>query len=526
MKKMFLLSSLIAFNMLYANPNYGGTLVFARTSDASLLDPAHVTDAESIYATRQIYDTLVRFKKGSTEIEPALAKSYEISEDGLTYIFHLREGVYFAPTKYFNEKVEMTADDVVFSLKRQFDENNPYHSITGSYDYWVSMGMNDVVKDVEKIDNYTVKITLKKNEAPFLANMAMDFMSIVSKKYADKLLSENKATDLNRYPVGTGPFVFVSWKKDDAIVLQANKNYWDDKKPYLDRLIIKVVPNASVRAAELKAGQIHIMDKPNFTELENLAKIENIKIEKKPGVNVYYMSMNMTKEWFKNPLVRQAINHAINKEAIIKTVYEDYARVAYSPVPISMWGFNENIKKYEYNPKKAKELLIKAGYPDGFSINLLSRPSQDSKKAAEAIQADLAKVGINVKIQNYDFTTYLKIIKNLEHDMSMNGWQGDNGDPDNFLYIMLSKNAIIKPAGNFSAWSNDEFDALITKAKEISNQKEREELYKKAQEIFGEESPWVTLANIYDIYPMQKNIEGFEVNNIGGLRFDTVWIKK
>ena len=525
MKKALLACFLFISTLLYAEPIQGGTLVFARNADSSLLDPGQITDAESLYVTRQLYDGLMKFKPGSTEVEPGLAKSYEVSEDGLTYTFHLREGVYFAPTSYFKERVEMTADDVVFSLKRQFDKSSPYHNSNITYDYWVSMGMDNIVKDVEKVDKYTVKITLKKHEAPFLANIAMDFAGIVCKKYADKLLEENKLDDLARLPVGTGPFYFVSWKKDDTIILNANKDYWG-QKPYLDRVVIKVIPNASVRAAELKIGSIHVMDRPNFSELDELSKNANIKILQDPGVNTYYVSMNQNKKEFQNPLVRQAFNHAINKEAIVKAVYEGYARVAYSPLPPTIWGYTDDIVKYEYNPTLAKELLVKAGYPDGFSVNLLSRPTPEGKKLAEAVQADLAKIGINVNIQNYDFTTYIKIIKNLEHEMAVNSWISDNGDPDNFLYTILSKNSINKPAMNFSVWSNDEFDAIVTKAKESLNHEERIELYKKAQQIFAKDIPWVTIANQSNVVPVLKKVQGFDIGNIWGRRFNIVWIEK
>lgn len=530
MKKMFLLSSLVAFNMLYANPVEGGVLVFGRSGDSSTLDPSKATDGESFYGTTQVYDTLVQFKLGSTEIEPALAKSYEVSEDGLTYTFHLREGVYFAPTKYFQERVEMTADDVVFSLKRQFDKNHPYNKVNGPHDYWSAMDMDNIVKDVEKVDKYTVKITLKKKEAPFLANMAMDFASILCEKYANELLAKNKASDITRYPVGTGPFVFVEWKKDDRMIFVANKDYWGGK-PHLDRLIIRVIPNPSVRAAELKAGQIQVMDFPNPAELKELEKNPNIKVLKKEGMNVGYMAMNQKRAEFKNPLVRQAINHAINKKAIVDAIYEGLGSVAHSPIPPSMWSYTNDITKYEYNPTLAKELLAKAGYPNGFKTNMWVLPVSraympDGKRVAEVVQADLAKIGIEAKITTYDYTTYLEKTKNLEHDLAFSGWIGDNGDPDNFLYTLLSKAAANLPANNYSAWENDEFNNLITKAKETSNHEERVKLYEEAQKVFAKDAPWVTIANAVNVVPMLNKVQGFEIDPVGKRRFNKVWIEK
>lgn len=187
MKKLLLAVLLLISSVAFAAPQYGGTLVFGRGGDSSTIDPAHATDGESFYASTAVYDNLVQFKYGTTEIEPALATSWDVSADGLEYIFHLRKGVKFHKTSYFKQDVELSADDVVFSLKRQFDPANPYNKVGGAYEYWSAMDMDNIVKDVVAVDKYTVKITLKKKEAPFIANMAMDFASIVSKAFADEL---------------------------------------------------------------------------------------------------------------------------------------------------------------------------------------------------------------------------------------------------------------------------------------------------------------------------------------------------
>ncbi len=533
MKKLFLAFVLLYTTLAFADvkPQYGGTLVFGRGGDATSLDPAHATDGESFYATRAVYNNIVEFKYGTTEVIPALATNWDVSKDGLEYVFHLRKGVYFEPTKYFKKKIEFTSKDVVFSLKRQYDPKNPYNKVGGAFKYWTAMDMSNIVDDIVAVDKYTVKFTLKKPEAPFIANLAMDFAGILSKDYADHLLKKGKQNDLSRKPYGTGPFVFMAWKKDDKMIFNANKNYWDGR-PYLDRLIMKVIPNNAVRAAELKAGQIHIMDFPNPAEVAELEKNPNIKLARQEGLNVGYLAYNTERKPFDNKLVRQAINYAINTQGIVDSVYEGLGTVAKNPIPPTIWSYNKNIKGYEYNPAKAKELLKKAGLENGFETNIWAMPvprpyNPNGKKVAEAIQADLAAVGIKAKIVSYDWGTYLKKCSMGEHDMVLLGWTGDNGDPDNFLHVLLSKHsAMTKPSQNRAFWKSDEFTALTDKAKVTADRATRTKLYEKAQVIFNEEAPWKTLAHSIVVEPMLKKVHGFKLDPTGKRRFKEVWLEK
>jgi len=495
------------------------------------MDPSHATDGESFYAASAIYDNLVQFKYGSTEIEPALATSWDISKDGLEYVFHLRKGVYFSKTKFFKAKSEFTSADVVFSLKRQFDANHPYNKTGGAFKYWSAMDMNNIVKDVVAIDKYTVKIILKKKEAPFIANLAMEFSMILSNDYANMLAKKNKKNNIHKKPVGTGPFIFKKWVKDDKIIYTANKNYWNGR-PYVDKLIFKVITNNAVRAAELKSGSIHIMDFPNPAEVKDLAKNKNIKLVKQEGLNVGWLAFNNDRKPFNNLLVRRAIRHAINTKGIVKSVYEGLGKVATNPIPPTMWSYNTALKGYEYNPEKAKALLKEAGFENGFETNIWAMPvarpyNPNGRKVAEAMQADLAKVGIKVKIISYDWGTYLKKSSNGEHDMVLIGWTGDNGDPDNFLNVLFSKHAAMtKPAQNRAFWKNDEFTALVDEAKITTNVEKRTELYKEAQLVFEREAPIHPIAHSIVVEPMLKKVHGFKLDPVGKRRFKEVWIEK
>jgi ABC-type transport system substrate-binding protein len=499
-------------------PKSGGVLIFGRSGDSVGLDPARETDGESFYAAEQIFDNLVEFKNGTTEVQPALAKSWEISDDGLEFIFHLEEGVKFHDGTPFN------ADAAVFSLARQFKEDHPYYDL-GPWKYWGYMDMSNIVEDVVAVDEYTVKMTLKKREAPFLANLAMDFAAMVSPAAFEKY-----GEDFKSNPVGTGPFTFVSWKKDDSIIVERNEDYW--RQPaYLDRLILRVIPDATARYLALQKGEIDVMDFPSPEDIAEMKADPEIKVIQQAGLNVGYLALNCEKEPFDNKLVRQAMNYAINKDEIITAVFGDAGTPAKNPLPPTMWSYNDDIEEYPYDPAKAKELLAEAGYPDGFSTDLWAMPVSrpyfpDGRKVAEIMQAQLKEVGIDAEIVSYEWGTYLDKTDTGEHSSALLGWTGDNGDPDNFLFVLLSIAAAEVPAGNIAFWKNEEFNNLILEAKETFDRDERTELYEQAQVIFHEEAPWIPVAHSVVTEPMQPYVMDFKLSPVGKRVFHQVWLDK
>lgn len=518
----------------------GGTLVFGSSGDACRLDPGDVTDGESIQRMDNIFEGLVEYKSGSTEIQPCLATSWETSKDGKEITFKLRHGV------KFHDGTDFNADAVVFSFARQYDSNHPYHQY-GEWAYWGYM-FSDIEK-VEKIDDYTVKIVLKRINASIMTSLAMFTVCIVSPTNAEKY-KENAF----KHPCGTGPFKFVEWVKDDHITLVANDNYWR-ARPKLDKLIFKVIPDPSARLMALQIGEIQGMEYPNPTDLDRIKADKNLKLMTQPGMNIGYMAMNTgygykdanengvrdpDEPWVKTPgyfepltkkRVRQAINYAIDKKSIVKNIYKGTAIVAKNGMPPFMLGYNNKIEDYPYDPKRAKELLAEVGYPNGFEVTLyvmpVSRPYMfDPPKIGEAIQSYLAAVGITVKFYQVDWATYLQETEAGKHQMCLLGWTGDNGDPDNFMNVLYGPNACsIGTAGNYAFYNDMRVQDLLSKALQTYDKEKRAEYYKKAQEMIHEDAGWVYLAHSVQSIVFRSNVHGYVLNPTSRKFFYPVWIE-
>lgn len=499
----------------------GGTLIFGRGGDSVGLDPANVTDGESFKVTRQIYDTLVQYKRENTDVIPGLAHSWDVSEDGKVWTFYLRKGIKFHDGTPFN------ADAVKFNFDRWMFPDNPYHT-GGDFAYWGAMfgGYPGVVNGVQVVDEYTVKFTLNSPLAPFLNNIAMPCFGIASptavKKYGE---------DFFKNPVGTSAFIFEEWIPDDKIVVKANQDYWGEG-PFLDKIIFRSIPDNAARFIELQAGTIDIADGINPDDVQFVERDKNLQLYLRPPMNVGYLSMNQLHKPFDNVLVRQALNHAINKEPIIDAFYAGLAEVAKNPLPPSVWGYNDDIVDYDYNPAKAKELLKEAGYPNGFTTELWAMPvprpyMPDGRKIAEAIQADLAVIGVKANIVSYDWGTYLQKAEAGEHDMCLLGWTGDNGDPDNFLYVLLDKdNAVIGSAQNNAFYRSDELHDMLIEAQQNPDMARRTELYRKAQELIHRDAPWVPLAHSTPPIAGKVYIQDYIPHSTSAEKLNNVWLDK
>ncbi|RJQ55257.1 MAG: ABC transporter substrate-binding protein [Desulfobacteraceae bacterium] len=515
---------------LAQTPKKGGTLVFGRGGDTVGLDPAYETDGNSFMICDNVFEALVAYKDESTDVEPSLATSWTISPDGLTYTFKLRQGVKFHDGTPFN------ADAVVFSIGRMMKDRKLKFSGKAldvpkqerPPEYWVSMEMDNTVDSIEAADEYTVVFKLKRIEAPFIANMGMDFADIISPTAFMK-----DPAGFVRKPVGTGPFKFVNWIKDDRIVLEANADYWDKAKgPYLDKLIFRAIPENAVRFLELKAGNIHICQFPNPADIPMAQKDPNLQVFTQPGMNIGYLGFNHKKELWKNKNLRKAVVHAINRKAIVDNIYQGMGEVAVNCIPATMWGYNTKVPGYDYNPELAKKLLADAGYPEGKGLPELTlwsmpvpRPyNPEGLKVGVAMIGDLSKIGITARIVSYDWGTYLKRQRQQPEDMDMFqlGWTGDNGDPDNFLAVLfdgLASEAVR------TQWHNDAYHQLMLQGKQTIDQEKRAEIYQKAQQLMYDEVPVLPIAHSMVMAPALKKVKNFKLHPTSSIRMRSVWLE-
>ncbi|MFB5267070.1 ABC transporter substrate-binding protein [Paenibacillus enshidis] len=499
------------------------TLIFGRGGDSVALDPSITTDGESSKVAKQIFDTLLVYEEGSTTVKPSLAESYEVSADGLVYTFKLKAGV------KFHDGTDFNADAVVFNFNRWSDPNSPYKFEGDSFDYYDSMfgsPDNRVIKEVKAVDDLTVQFTLNAPQAPFLQNIAMTSFSIGSPKAI-----EEKKENFKSEPVGTGPFKFVEWKRNDSITLEKNPDYWQEGLPKLDKVIIRSIPDNTARFNALQNKEIDIMEDLNADDLAVLESNPELQKIERPSFNVAYIGFNVKKKPFDNPLVRQALNHAVNKQALVDAFFGGSAIPAKNPMPPTLWGYNDGIQDYEYDLEKAKSLLAEAGYPNGlpeevtFYAMPVSRPYMpDGKKVAEAIQADFEKIGVKVNIQSPEWATYLDDLKAGEKDdMYMLGWTGDNGDPDNFIYTLLDKDTI--PGNNRSFYVNEELHKVLVGAQQETDQDKRAALYEQAQEIIKKDAPWIPLVHTTPLLAARADLKGYTPSPTGTEPYASIYFE-
>jgi dipeptide transport system substrate-binding protein len=477
-----------------------------------------------------VFDRLVDFKPGTTDIEPGLAESWDVSPDGKIYTFHLRQGVKFHSTDYFKPSRTLTADDVVWSFQRQLDPKHPWHEkATMGFPYFEAMGLKDLIQSIDKVDDNTVRFMLKRPEAPFLRDMAMGFASIYSAEYADQLLKAGKTGDMNSKPIGTGAFILARYAKDSQVRFRANPDYYKGKPP-ADPLVFAITTDSNVRLQKLKANECQVAVYPKPEDIHSIKADPNLHLDEMEALVTSYISMNTTHKYLSDVRVRKAIAMALDKKTMVNTLFgEGNATPGVGPYPPTLLGYDSTSKDVPHDLYQARALLKQAGVPEGTSFTVFTRngggmSNPNPTLAAQLLQADLAKVGLKADIRVFEWGELVKRLKQGEHDLAFYGWAGDNGDPDNFLSPNLSCDAA-KSGENTSRWCNPAFDQLIGKAREASEPAERAALYQKAQEIFQQEQPWISLAYPKLFNAARKNVEGFHISPMTNNNFTTTQVK-
>ncbi|WP_421926045.1 ABC transporter substrate-binding protein [Neoaquamicrobium sediminum] len=476
-------------------------IVVGQIAEPQSLDPHAVTAVNDFRILVNVYDGLVRFADGSLEVEPSLAESWEISEDGLTYTFKLREGVTFHDGTPFN------AEAVKFNFERMLDEEHPFHD-TGPFPLAFFFS---AVDEVTAVDDTTVEFKLNEPFAPFLSNLAYPTGLIVSPAAV-----EASGKDYGRNPVGTGAYKFEEWQGNQRVVVTRNEDYWDGA-PAPEAIVFRPITDANTRVAEMLSGGLDIMVEVPPDSVAQFRDAPDFQVHEQAGPHVWFLILNMKEGPFAEKAVRQAANYAINKESLVTDVLQGTAEVAAGPIPPAFaWAYNEEVQPYPYDPDKARELLEEAGY-DGEEITFYVTEGGsgmlDPVAMGTAIQADLAAVGMNVKIETYEWNTFLgQVNPGLEGkaDMAEMAWM--TNDPDTLPFLTLRTAAFPSEGGfNSGYYSNVEVDELLNQARVSTEPEERATLYKQMQEIVHEDAPWVFVANWVQGAVTTANVEGFSL---------------
>jgi len=486
----------------------GQTLVIAIGADNTGLDPETVMNNESGYIMGAIYNELVEYKPGTTEVGPGLADSWDISPDGLTYTFHLHHGVTFQDGTPFN------ADAVIAWLDRLLNKDNPnYYAKRPGIDSYVDFTFHGVDK-YTKIDDYTVQIHMTRPNAEFLNSLAMVWMGVTSPAAVQKY-----GLDYYKHPVGTGPFKFVEWVPNDHVRLTANNDYWQGK-PKLQQIVFRVIPESSVRLLELEKGNVDVLADVSPADADTLKSDSSVTLLEQTGLMINGVALPTQTKPFNDPRVRQALNYAVNKDALDQSLYKGLATVMNSPLPPTEWSYDQSLPGYPYNPDKARQLLAAAGYPNGFKATLYVYPNPrvynpvGGPDLAQALQADLSKVGVDVTLQQLEWGAFLAKVRSAGFsDMCLAGWSGDNGDPDNFLDALWGTDQI--PSGNEAHYSNKQLDTLLGQALASTNHDQRVIMYQKAQKIIMDDAPWIFLNYAKVIRATSTKVHGMVVSPTG-----------
>lgn len=487
------------------SPRRGGALRLGNTGDVISFEPYAVSDNVSIWTMLLMYDQLTRPTVDGLSIEPSLAESWEIAPDGKTYTFHLRRGV-----KYHDGSM-MTADDVKFCVERAaFAKNTQWNFILAS------------LKGMEVVDQYTVKAHLTGPHAPFLSDVALFATSIYPKKLFDQMGSK-----LWDHPIGTGPFEFVTWKKGTEVVLARNPDFWrHNGRPYVDTFHNMVVEDPNTRVLQVQSGELDIILFPPFAQAKAMQGNPSVTVHVDSFMDSHFVPMNNTKPPLNNKLVRQALNYAVDKDAIVKHVLFGFGESSGQALPL-MFGYDPSIKPYPYDPSMAKALLKKAGYPNGFSLKMLVDQSQEAdKEAATIMQQQFSAVGVKMSVQTMESVTLLKLTETAPYNYQITpGYMtSDIIDPDELVSFAMAGDA-----GTYAIWTlynNKTVDNLARQAAMTSDRQKRQQLYYQMDRIYHDDAPMIFLYRTPSVTLSSASVQGFKVLPTGNYRLEEVWLQK
>jgi len=521
------------FILAGCNPNVENNaltpgIVYCSEGDPTSFNPQLTTNGTTTDASSyQLYNRLVEYDPALGSIVPALAHHWFINDNGKIYTFYLRKNVKFHHNDNFTPSRDFNADDVIFSLNRVIDSTHPYHQVSGgSYPFFQSVGFTDIINKIVKVNDYMITIHLTEKDASFMANLAANFAIIQSQEYGQQLIRQQRLSDIDNFPIGTGPFTLDSYFPNNHIRYKPNHQYWNGA-PSIEQLVFDITPKSTNRIAKLMTGDCDVSALPQSSEIEIIRDNKKLELQIQTGLNVAYLGFNTEKAPFNNPTVRQALAHAINKRAIIEAVYYGSATLADSILPPLSWAYNEDLSPYKYNIEKAKSLLTQAGYSNGFSMSLWAAPVQriynpNALKTAELIQGQLALIGVKVNIITFGWNVFNEKLNDYAYDSVLMGWTADNADPDNFFRPLFSCAAVLS-GGNRVNWCDDDFDEVLNKAIASTDENYRLPYYLKAQQTLNELVPLIPIAHALRFQVKRRNIKGMSLNPYGGISFSKAY---
>jgi peptide/nickel transport system substrate-binding protein/dipeptide transport system substrate-binding protein len=521
--RLFLLGASLALASA-ASWGQGKPLVYCADASPEGFDPALWDSASTSNVTTQIFQGLVGFQRGSSQLVPALATGWTVSPDARSFTFTLRPGVRFHTTPYFTPTRDFNADDVLFTFTRLIDPRLPFNvAFPATFVYPQSLGLAQMIAGIDKLGPLDVRFRLHRPNVHFLSYFAGSFAAIHSAQYATQLLAQGRASAINNQPVGTGPWQFKSYRKDDVLRLAPNKDYWRGVQ-VPKALVYAISREPNVRVQKLSRGECHVAAPIRDVDISALQGHPQVVIQKIQALNISYLSFNLKKPPVDRREVREALDIAIDRNALFKVLFpRGDATQATSAFPPAVPGFNKSLKN-EYNPERAKQLLAAAGYPQGFEIDLwalpISRPTNpNGQLMAQMIQADWARVGVKARIVTYEWGEYLKRANQGEHHVYMSGWSTDVAAADEFL----TPNLTCPASHGGIKFCNKEFDALVDGARAEVNEPKRLAMIEQAQLIFKRERPWMPMAHSSVYIPMRLDVIGFVMAPNGSVDFEGVY---
>lgn len=504
----------------------GATMVFAGSGEPIILDPAYVSDGETARVTFQIFETLVTTKEGGTEIVPKLAESWEPSADGLSWTFHLRDGVTFHDGEPFN------AQAVCFNFDRWYNFKGIQQSQNISY-YWQTVfgGFADsepgasLYQSCEATDDLTAVITLTRPSATFISGISLSAFGIASPKALEEFNADGiegseddprfTGTFGSEHPIGTGPFKFESWTRGDRVVLVRNDDYWGEPAK-LERLIIRSIPDGPARRQALEAGDIDGYDLVDPADRDAL-QAAGFQIIERPAFNVGYLGFSQLHPPVDNLKIRQAIAHAINRENIVQTNYPPGSEVATQFMPPELVGWSPNVTTYDYDPDLARQLIAESGvenptlefwYPTDVSRPYMPNPQANF----ELMKADLEAVGFTVETRTATWSPdYLDANQKGEQMLHLIGWTGDYADPDNFIGTFFQTEAGALQFG----LDNPELRQLLDQAEAETDVDARIQLYQQANEMIMDILPGLPYVHTKPALAFKEGVTGFIPGPLG-----------